>query len=946
MIPLLYLLFFLSGAAGLMYESVWARYLGLFVGHEAYAQVLVLVIFLGGMAAGAAWVARRADQYRFPLRSYALVEAIVGLIALVFHPMFVAGTGLVYDRVFPALGPGIAATIVQWGLAALLILPQSLLLGATFPLMVSGVLRLNPTQPGRTVGWLYFTNSLGAAVGVLVAGFGLIAWWGLPGVTRTAGLLNLFVGLAVLLLQSGPTDTLGHPRVPLEQRTSSAKSPMVAVLLGASLLTAVASFFYEIGWIRMLSLVLGSATHSFELMLSAFILGIALGALWIRRRIDSLGNPVLVLAIVQVVMGMLAVATLPVYQASFGWMSTLLGTLAPGDSGYAAFAVGRYLLCLLVMLPATFCAGMTLPLITKLLLDRSGSESAVGLVYAFNTGGAILGIVLAALLLLPILGVRGVIVAGGVLDIGVGAGLLVFLHGLRRRALLVPATGTAFVLAFLFLPWDSPHAATRSTTMDLEKWRKRISRPLKPKVEVRNTEFEGDGTVGNRTQQAGVVGLTQYPSGSSPMADSRPPSFLPFEAPNRKAYVVPSESEGIGERHPHLAPDRAVRGTIEVAVRIRGRLVDGRRNRPTRDGEQGNHRFEGARSAQQMASHGLGGAEHQALRVLPEHGFDRERLRNIAERRGGAVRVDVPDVARVDLPVFQAGHHRSPRPVAIRARSRDVVRVGTHAVPDHLAQNRGTPAGRMLQTLEDERRTSVGQHEPIPLLVERTASQFRGVVPGGERFHVLESGDRQPGDRRLGAAGDDTVRRPGSNQLEGFPDGMGRGRTGRHRSEIRSFEPIADGHVPRSDIGNEHRDEEGGDPVRTLGEIDERLLFQRHHSSDSAADDDSAALGCGELPFEPGLGHRLMGGGDGVLAEQVHPLRLFFFQIGQRIEALHFTGEANLEFAGVEFGDRSGAGFAGEEILPRLRHTQANRRHHAGAGHHDPPGHSYLPSLS
>ena len=46
-------IFVLSGAAGLIYESVWTRYLGLFVGHGAYAQVIVLVIFMGGMAAGA-----------------------------------------------------------------------------------------------------------------------------------------------------------------------------------------------------------------------------------------------------------------------------------------------------------------------------------------------------------------------------------------------------------------------------------------------------------------------------------------------------------------------------------------------------------------------------------------------------------------------------------------------------------------------------------------------------------------------------------------------------------------------------------------------------------------------------------------------------------------------------------------------------------------------------
>ena len=64
--------------------------------------------------------------------------------------------------------------------AALLILPQSILLGATFPLISGGIIRRWPERPGATLAMLYFTNSLGAAVGVLVSGFVLIRLVGLP----------------------------------------------------------------------------------------------------------------------------------------------------------------------------------------------------------------------------------------------------------------------------------------------------------------------------------------------------------------------------------------------------------------------------------------------------------------------------------------------------------------------------------------------------------------------------------------------------------------------------------------------------------------------------------------------------------------------------------------------------------------------------------------------
>src|SRR6185369_17946521 len=104
MIALLYAVFILSGAAGLMYESIWTPYLGLFVGHSAYAQVIVLVMFLGGMSLGALLIGRRTERLTRPLFWYAIVELLTGLIGLVFHDVFVATTNFTYSSMFPAVG--------------------------------------------------------------------------------------------------------------------------------------------------------------------------------------------------------------------------------------------------------------------------------------------------------------------------------------------------------------------------------------------------------------------------------------------------------------------------------------------------------------------------------------------------------------------------------------------------------------------------------------------------------------------------------------------------------------------------------------------------------------------------------------------------------------------------------------------------------------------------
>src|ERR1700730_9409328 len=114
MLLFLCVMFVLSGAAGLIYESIWTRYLGLFVGHSAYAQVLVLTIFLGGMSLGAVLVGRRSERVRQPLLWYAIVELAVGVIGLLFHDVFLWATQGAYLSIFPALGPGSLHSLVKW----------------------------------------------------------------------------------------------------------------------------------------------------------------------------------------------------------------------------------------------------------------------------------------------------------------------------------------------------------------------------------------------------------------------------------------------------------------------------------------------------------------------------------------------------------------------------------------------------------------------------------------------------------------------------------------------------------------------------------------------------------------------------------------------------------------------------------------------------------------
>ncbi len=445
-----YALFIVSGFAGLIYESVWTHYLKLYLGHAAYAQSLVLIVFMGGMALGAALCARVSTRVRHPLLAYAAIEAAIGICALVFHELFVGLTDWSYATLLPSLGADGPALAAKLALSCVLILPQSVLLGATFPLMSAALVRASAqgarAVSGEPVAMLYFANSLGAAAGVLASGFVLIAWAGLPGTLRTAGAINLAIAVVVAFL-ARPRQ--GAQAAPVQAQAAGADPRPARLLLAIALFTGLASFVYEICWIRMLSLVLGASTHAFELMLSTFILGLALGGLAVRRLVDSTANPERLLGWVQIAMGLAALATLPVYDRSFELMETLMQGLARTETGYLFFNLAGQGVSALVMLPATFLAGMTLPLITGALLRRGAGERAIGQVYAANTLGAIAGVLIAVHLGLPLLGLKGTLMFGALVDAVLGLLLLYRFAPAQSSRRPLAALAAGLLLAFL-----------------------------------------------------------------------------------------------------------------------------------------------------------------------------------------------------------------------------------------------------------------------------------------------------------------------------------------------------------------------------------------------------------------------------------------------------------------------------------------------------------------
>jgi predicted membrane-bound spermidine synthase len=437
------LLFGLSGLCGLVYESVWAGYLKLLGGHASYGQILSLCVFMGGLALGSHLSGRFMERLRHPWRVYAAVEIAIGVGALVYHDLFAATSEWLWTSgVLEGRGVWAARGLLALG-GTVLTLPWAVCLGATFPLVAAGFLRKRPQDGTRLLGILYFANSLGGALGSLLNSFVLVPRLGLPGSLAVAGSANFVVGLGFLAMSLRSSDPEPSPRA--SSPVPRAVVPMAFLFCACAFFTGFSSFCYEISWMRMLALQLGSSTHSFDIMLSAFLTGLALGGFVVRKMLGD-GRERLFLARVQLAMALCAAASILGYQAFFLARNELNLVLRTSDEAYPFLQLFKFASAFLMMGPAAFCAGMTLPLLTSWIVRDSGREEGLGGIYAWNTLGSLLGALLGGLVAMPLLGLQGVLVAGAAIDAALGLWLLGTWRPRRREGALALVT-----LAVLFL---------------------------------------------------------------------------------------------------------------------------------------------------------------------------------------------------------------------------------------------------------------------------------------------------------------------------------------------------------------------------------------------------------------------------------------------------------------------------------------------------------------
>ena len=469
---LVYFLFALSGFAGLIYEGSWARYLKLFLGHSSYGQVLTLCIYMGGLAIGSFIAGKMVEKVRRPLLGYAAVELAIGIGGVAYHPLYNLLTGFFFDSDWVAGLGFTGAEVAKVVLATGSTLPIAIAVGMTFPFIAAGLMRKSGAEVSLPM--LYFTNSFGSAIGILVTSYLLIPELGNHVTLCVAASINFllamvfgFIGFTtsptreedeeVEVVLGGEPDRHIEPLNEDYVAEHKLAMPPKSTWFWIAGITGLTSFIYEIVWIRLLSLLMGSSSHSFDQMLSAFILGLAIGSAVSGKLLKK--DSLVVLSLAQIFMAFFALCTLYFHQPFWGMMNEANQIFNPTNDGYVCWSLFKYALSVLWMVPTSFFAGMTLPLITIILTRAFKSEAPIGKVYGWNTVGSIIGSAGGGLLLLPFLQLKGALVLAAVLDFAIGFFLLVFYRKRFRYSVAFYVICAFMVLPSIFINFD-PHLIT------------------------------------------------------------------------------------------------------------------------------------------------------------------------------------------------------------------------------------------------------------------------------------------------------------------------------------------------------------------------------------------------------------------------------------------------------------------------------------------------------
>ena len=543
--PLVLGFFFLSGITGLIYEILWTRMIVSIIGSAPFAVSIVLSVFMGGLGLGSYLASKRIDEVREPgrlLEIYGLLELVVGVYGLflpialrVFRPLYT----VIYNGVFHHFMLYNLLTFA--GCAAILLLPATCM-GATLPVLSRFYIR-RIGQVGSHLGQLYGINTIGAAVGSLLCGFWIIGWWGVWVALGIAVVFNVLIGIICITLGGSNRHAKPAPAAEADRHVDITYDPsgFGHIALAVFAVSGFCAMAYEVIWTRLLELIAGPTTFSFTLVVTIFILGLALGSMLFGRLADRFGRAELLLVGTQ---ALAALSVLAVSQILGNSQFLFAKLIYEFQDRFTTLMLMKSAVIFSLMFLPTFLLGATFPLVGKIYTRSTAAVGrSIGFAYAVNTAGAVLGSFCAGFVIIPVLGKEHGIRMLVILQLltAFGAGLYIAVKNMVSRRVLVPAA-LALILGMAGIAryphWDRLMLAVgkyqRTVTFDigslgwfdsLFNWSDHYQ-----SGEIDELMYFGDGIGGFTTvvKTAGLLGVDEYSLFNSGKAEASSAGFDMF----------------------------------------------------------------------------------------------------------------------------------------------------------------------------------------------------------------------------------------------------------------------------------------------------------------------------------------------------------------------------------------------------------------------------------
>lgn len=446
---LILLFIFIAGSTFLIYEVSWFRMIALVSGATVTASTIVLMAFMAGFGGGA-WFWSNKALIHFPAKKLLLVICIfLSIYGLSSTLLFNQGIRFIYEALPSSSGFPLHTLLSFSTLLFLLIIP-AFFMGGTLPLAASLFIRNNPDLAGY-LGKIYAWDTMGSALGGLATGTLFIRYFGQANTLVFAAALNL-VSVSLLMTYRSAQE---EAQVPAEKSSKAKPTQNFEQNFAQKKIALLSSFIFgmsilglQLAWFRIFRVYLTNTSYTFSLIASTVILGLFAGSWFFsvkgNRYMKALTLPrLMVIAAFLTIVGFFLMLKLP---------QVIMFPLSGEQDSYMLRIITIPLIsAFLVIVPVTFLSGMAFPLACSLYTpDYKTVSQGIGRVMLFNTLGSILGPLLTAFILIPLLGAAQSMLFYALL-LMVPAVYMLHLCSMKSKMLSYTAISTSAVLILILL---------------------------------------------------------------------------------------------------------------------------------------------------------------------------------------------------------------------------------------------------------------------------------------------------------------------------------------------------------------------------------------------------------------------------------------------------------------------------------------------------------------